>query len=190
VLNNVVILANQGIVARLESEASVMRNLMVVNNTVLGASDNAFSIRGCQQADKSVIVTGNVLVANDPMGFGYRMPDPTGNMIATANYYEGQDLAEASPPVMNKLAAPLAAIFVNPTMNVPGADLLPAAGSPLIGKADPATAPPVDFDLTPRPMASPDVGAYQRTGAPSDAGAAEAWAGTGRSRRASRAARQ
>jgi MYXO-CTERM domain-containing protein len=98
------------------------------------------------------------------------MPDPTGNMVATANYYEGQDYGEASPPVMNKLTQALSAIFVNPTTTVPGADLMPATGSPLIGKADPATAPPVDFDLTPRPMASPDVGAYQRNGAPSDAG--------------------
>jgi hypothetical protein len=163
VVNNVVILSNQGIAARLEAEASVMRNLTVINNTVYDASDNAFSIRGCQTADASVIVTGNALIAVDPMGFGYRMPDPTGAMVARANDYTGLDYAEAAPPVMNKLGASLAALFTSPTTNVPGADLMPAPGSPLLGEADPPTAPPVDFDLTPRPSASPDVGAYQRT---------------------------
>jgi hypothetical protein len=162
VVNNVILEADQGIAARLEEEASVMRNLSVVNNTVYGATDNAFSIRGCQNADSSVIVTGNALFAVDAAGFGYRMPDPVGAMDATANYYEGQDYADASPPVMNKLAQPGSAIFVNPTETVPGADFMLAAGSPLIDVADPKTAPPVDFDLAMRPVGKgPDVGAYE-----------------------------
>jgi hypothetical protein len=82
VVNNVIIDADQGIAARLEEEASVMRNLSVVNNTVYGATDNAFSIRGCQAADSSVIVTGNALFAVDAAGFGYRMPDPVGAMLS------------------------------------------------------------------------------------------------------------
>ena len=181
VLNNVIIQSNQGIAARLESEASSMQNLTVVNNTVLGATDYAFSIRGCQQADKSVVVTNNVFIANDANGYGYRMPDPVGSMIATANYYQGLDYAEASPPVMNKLTAPLSAIFVNPTTSVPGADLMPAPGSPLLDKGDPATAPPLDFDLAMRPSgAGPDVGAYERgaastTDGGADGGAPEHW---------------
>jgi MYXO-CTERM domain-containing protein len=161
VINNVVLQSNQGIAARLEEEATVMRNLTVVNNTVYDATDNAFSIRGCQTADTSVIVTGNALIAVEASGFGYRMPDPVGAMIARANYYEGQDYAEAAPPVMNKLTASLAALFTSPSTALPGADLMPAAGSPLIGQADPPTAPPLDFDLAMRPAASPDVGAYQ-----------------------------
>ncbi len=163
VVNNVIIASDQGIAARLESEATVMRNLTVINNTVLGATDNAFSIRGCQTADASVVVTGNALFAADAAGYGYRMPDPVGSMVATANYYEGLDYAEAAPPVMNQLTQPLSAIFTDPTTTVPGADLMPAAGSPLLAKADPGTAPPMDFDLTMRPAAAPDVGAYQRT---------------------------
>jgi MYXO-CTERM domain-containing protein len=169
VVNNVIIGSNQGIAARLESEATEMRNLVVVTNTVLGATDNAFSIRGCQTADQSVVVTGNALLADDAAGYGYRMPDPVGSMIATANYYEGLDYAEAAPPVMNELTQPLTAIFTNPTTQVPGADLMPAAGSPLVDKADPATSPPVDFDLTMRPIgAGPDVGAYERGGDPAN----------------------
>jgi len=163
VVNNLILQSNQGIAARLESEASVMRNLTVVNNTVYGATDNAFSIRGCQKADASVIVTGNALFAVGTAGFGYRMPDPLGNMIAKANYYEGQDYAEAAPPVMNHLAASDGAIFVTASMSVPGADFMLAAGSPLIDVADKGTAPANDFDLATRPVgAGPDVGAYER----------------------------
>jgi hypothetical protein len=162
VLNNVILQSNQGIAARLESEASVMRNLSVVNNTVYDATDSAFSIRGCQQADSSVVVTGNALLAVEASGFGYRMPDPVGGMVARANYYEGQDYAEAAPPVMNKLTAAPSALFVNPTTQVPGADFMPAKGSPLVDVADPKTAPADDFDLAMRPVgAGPDVGAYE-----------------------------
>ncbi len=63
---------------------------------------------------------------------------------------------------MNKLTQPPSAIFVNPTTKIPGADFMLAAGSPLVDKADPATAPPIDFDLAMRPVgAGPDVGAYE-----------------------------
>ncbi len=162
VLNNVIVQSDQGIAARLESEATEMRNLSVVNNTVWGATDNAFSIRGCQQADGSVVVTGNALLAVAASGYGYRMPDPVGSMVALANYYQGQDYAEAAPPVMNELTAAATAIFVSPSMSVPGADFMLAAGSPLLDQADPATAPADDFDLSLRPVGKgPDVGAYE-----------------------------
>jgi MYXO-CTERM domain-containing protein len=162
VMNNVILQSDQGIAARLESEASEMRNLSVVNNTVYGATDNAFSIRGCSQADSSVVVTSNAFLAVQASGFGYRMPDPIGSMIATANYYEGQDYAEAPPPVMNKLTAPASALFVSPSMKVPGADFMLAPGSPLVDKGDAKTAPMDDFDLAMRPAGNgPDVGAYE-----------------------------
>ena len=161
VVNNVVVGANQGIAARLESEASDMRNLSVIANTVY-VTDYAFSIRGCQNADASVIVTNNAFIAVQSSAFGYRMPDPLGGMIAKANYFEGQDYAEASPPVMNKLSAAPSAIFVNAQSNIPGADFMLAAGSPLVDVGDAPTAPADDFDFAARPSgAGPDVGAYE-----------------------------
>ena len=162
VVNNVVVASNQGIAARLESEASDMRNLSVVNNTVYDATDYAFSIRGCQNADASVIVTNNAFIAVQPAGFGYRMPDPLGAMVAKANYYSGQDYAEAAAPIMNKLSSAPSAIFVNASSTIPGADFMLAAASPLVDVGDPATAPSDDFDLATRPSgAGPDVGAYE-----------------------------
>jgi MYXO-CTERM domain-containing protein len=78
---------------------------------------------------------------------------------------------------MNKMTAALSAVFVDPTETVPSADLMPAKGSPLIGKGDAKTAPAVDFDLAVRPPGvAPDVGAYQ-TGATmdQDGGVAPHW---------------
>ncbi len=93
-------------------------------------------------------------------------------MVASANYFEGQDYAEAAPPVMNKLSDAASALFASPSTTVPGADFMPAAGSSLIDKADPATAPADDFDLAPRPVgAGPDVGAYE-----SGSGSSKHWA--------------
>lgn len=160
--NNLILGSNQGIAARLEDEAPDMKNLRVVNNTVYDASDHAFSIRGCQKADASVVVTGNAFLAVQASGFGYRMPDPVGSMVAKANYFEGKDYAEAAPPVMIPLPAAASALFVNPSATLPGADFMLKAGSALIDAADGPTAPADDFDLAARPSgAGPDVGAYE-----------------------------
>lgn len=160
--NNVIVGSNQGIAARLEDEASEMRNLTVRNNTVFGATDYAFSIRGCQNADASVVVTNNALFAVDAKGFGYRMPDPLGAMVAAANYFQGQDYAEAAPPVMNPLSAPAGSVFMSPSTAFPGADFRLVSGSPLVDHGDAGSAPADDFDLAPRPVGSaPDVGAYE-----------------------------
>jgi hypothetical protein len=160
--NNVILDANQGIAARLEDEVSMMRNLSVLHNTVYGVTDYAFSIRGTQMADASVVVANNAFIATDPNAFGYRMPDDPGAMAAAANYYLGQDYAEAAPPVMIKLTAAPSAIFVSPGMMVPGADLALAPGSPLIDVGSSLAMTTNDFDLSPRPIGNgPDVGAYE-----------------------------
>ncbi len=103
VINNIVVASNQGIAARLESEVPDMKNVRILHNTVYDASLYAFSIRGTQKADASVVVAGNAFVAVQAMGYGYRMPDPLGGAVVKANYYAGLDYAEAPASAMSKL---------------------------------------------------------------------------------------
>jgi len=162
VANNLILVANIGIAARLEDEVPDMRNLRVVNNTVYDVTDHAFSIRGCQNADTSVVVANNALIAVQPMAFGYRAPDPIGGMVFVANYFTGQDYAEASAPAVNAITQPLSQVFVAPSDTANQADFMPKMGSVLVDAADSMTAPSEDFDLAPRPSGpKPDVGCYE-----------------------------
>jgi MYXO-CTERM domain-containing protein len=163
--NNLVIQADIGIAARLESEVSTLRNLRVVSNTVYSVTDHAFSIRGTQTADASVVVANNALVAVNASAFGYRWPDAMGQTVALNNYYSGQDYAEVKAPAMIKLTAAPTALFAASSTAIPGADFLPKAGGGLIDTGSAAQAPATDFDLSPRPAgAGPDVGAYETGG--------------------------
>ena len=160
--NNLIIAANVGITARLEDEVPQMRNLRVVHNTVYGVTDHAFSIRGCQDSDATVVVSNNVFVVVDPNAFGYRAPDPVGGMVFVANYFTGMDYAEASAPAVQAITQPLADVFVSPNEALDQADFMPAMGSVLVDAADPATSSADDFDLAARSVGQADVGAYER----------------------------
>jgi len=160
--NNLVVDADIGIAARLEDEANVMRNLRVVNNTVYGTSDHAFSIRGCAGADASVVVANNVFAAVRPGAFGYRMPDPLGAMRAEQNHVQGEDYGEASAPVVIAISAPLDALFASPGSIGADTDFMPLPGSALVDTGASMLAASDDFDVTARPSgAGPDVGAYE-----------------------------
>lgn len=160
--NNVVVDTDIGIAARLEDEATDMRNLRVVNNTVYRTTDHAFSIRGCATADSSVVVVNNVFAAVVSGAFGYRMPDPTGAMLAAQNRYQGADYGEASPPVMIPITVPLDTVFASPGSVGANTDFMPLAGSVLVDTGTSTSAASDDYDGATRPSGSaPDVGAYE-----------------------------
>jgi hypothetical protein len=167
--NNLVITSNIGIAARLESEASALRNLRVVHNTVFGATDHAFSIRSTDSADSSVVVANNAFFTGNDTAYGYRWPEAIGGAVAEANYYTGLDYAEVSAPAMIRLAGTEASAFVALSSSVPGADFMPAAGGPLVDVGSAVAGTTEDFDLASRPAgAGPDVGAYEQRGDLSD----------------------
>lgn len=160
--NNLVITADIGIAARLESEASALRNLVVVHNTVFDVTDHAFSIRSTDSADSSVIVANNAFFTGNDTAFGYRWPEAIGGTVAEANYYTGQDYAEVGEPAMIRLSGTEASAFVALSSSVPGADFMPAAGGPLVDVGSSVAGTTDDFDLAARPVnAGPDVGAYE-----------------------------
>jgi hypothetical protein len=160
--NNLIVVANIGIAARLESEVPNMRNLRVVHNTVYDVTDHAFSIRGSQNADASVVVANNALIAVQASAFGYRAPDPLGGTVFVANYFTGQDYAEASAPAVIAITQPIAEVFTAPSSTIDKADFMPLMASVLVDHADPPTSSTEDFDLAPRPFGpAADVGCYE-----------------------------
>ena len=167
--NNVIITTDIGIAARQESEVSNLRNLRVLHNTIYDVTDHAFSIRGTQNSDDSVVVANNVFITVDGSAFGYRWPDGMGGSVAEANFFTGQDYAEVSEPAMIRLNDAPTAVFVNPSTTVPGADFMLVMGGPLVDVGSTVAGTADDFDLTSRPQGSGvDVGAYEEGGDPAE----------------------
>ena len=144
-----------GISSGPHAQVPQMRNVTIVNNTIYG-NPTCLSIRWSGAT--------NMVLANNatycPGTTAVSASGLTGSSITVkSNYVEGS-LSGASVDGSRFVSGgSAAAVFTSPGQ----IDFWPVPGSPLIGKADAAWTPPLDFNE--RTRASPfDVGAYETDG--------------------------
>jgi hypothetical protein len=150
-----------GISAGPHAQVPQMRNVTIVNNTIYG-NPTCLSIRWSGAT--------NMVLANNatycPGTTAVSASGLTGGSITVkSNYVEG-GLSGASVDGSRFVSGgSAAAVFAGPAQM----DFWPVPGSPLIGKADAAWTPPLDFNE--RTRASPfDVGAYETDGVAANPG--------------------
>ena len=123
------------------AQVPVMRNVTIVNNTVIGSMP--MSGWGGSSQPQSLIVANNVI-------YGGSMSTPPAAATVVAN---------------RQFASGTTGVFVDSNNR----NFWPASGSPLIGTANAAHVPLIDFNRTAR-IAPMDVGAYETEGNSSNPG--------------------
>jgi Right handed beta helix region len=126
----------------------------VINNTIVG---NSVGVEVDNQTDSSAAIFRNNIIANNEIGleddFGSgRLPPTWQNNLLYNNPTEYSGISDLTGTMGNLLGNPL---FVSST------DFHLTLSSPAIANGSALLAPPVDFDGTPRPANSIDIGAYQ-----------------------------
>ncbi len=155
VRNNLILNSDVGIVSAPHSQVASMRNIMIVNNTVVGHPECLYlrwsGASGMTLANNAVYCGGGTAVnAAGLSGAG---------VTIKANFVEGAMSGASIDATRFATGGTTATGF----RNVSGKDLWPLPSSPLIGHADPVLAPPLDFGENPR-TAPNDVGAYESDG--------------------------
>ncbi len=152
VRNNVLLGSNANGIAMQPHQAGAPRNLVVVHNTVLHATNDAISVSD---------PVGQVTLANNALyaqrGSAIAVFGDAGWVTALGNVGEGgvSGLAGGVAPGM------LTTDFVDPHYRgEPPIDLFPSLGSTLVGAGDPAHAVHDDFNCLSRSGDPPDAGAY------------------------------
>ena len=148
VRNNIIIGAP---VAFQRHQAGSPSNLEFVNNTVI-VPGNAINLR---DVSGSVVIANNAVYSQSGTAINVISGDLS-QLTVSGNVGQGGITGVAGGFIEGN---GLTADFINPNYQGPQIDLFPALGSALIGAADPAYAPAVDFNGDAR-TTSVDAGAY------------------------------
>jgi len=154
VRNNIVMNSDYGIVAQLQNPMSSVRNVTIVNNTLVGSFGTALRIRW--SGASNMVLTNNAIY--NPGGTAADLSGLSGASISVKrNYVQGSGASIDNNAFFDGGSAAFA--FVD-SANM---DVWPAPNSILRGVADASFAPALDFNATVR--TSPyDVGAYETEG--------------------------
>lgn len=160
VRNNIIFdCQTSGITAAPHAAVPQLRNTTIVHNTIFGCQTgvrlNWANAENMKLANNAIYCAGGVAIRADGLGAAVaRNNGVSGRLIGVTlddrQFFDGGDAALA---------------FVDAQRH----DFWPRQGSPLLGRADAAFAPPLDFNLTKR-VPPFDVGAYQAGGAPKNPG--------------------
>jgi hypothetical protein len=160
VRNNIIFdCAATGITATPHAALREVRDVTIVNNTLV---NHPRGILMRWSGSRNVILANNAVycpgrTAIDASGLG--------EAIIRANYVEGRLVGVTVDGGRFCDGGPLAEVFIAPEHK----DFWPRPGSVLIGHAETAFAPELDFNRTTR-QAPSDVGAYESTGEPQNPG--------------------
>lgn len=150
--NNLIFNAGNGINSHTH-QGAVPSDLLIVHNTVIGASDRC--LRASDWGGSTGIVVANNAFYCDGGG-AVRLNGGEGDIVFVGNVITGSVEGVSDGYVVGNGAD-------QDFADVAALDAWPTAGSPLIDQAEAAHAAEYDFNWTPR-GGSPDVGAYEWQG--------------------------
>lgn len=165
VRNNLVFnTGERGIYTGDSSDRGTFTELVISHNTIVDTGWWGIYLEHWAEGE-GMVLANNVI--SNPTGYALTTEEEEGD-ISEANYIQANVVTGLVWGEFDELAGHFQAGFGSQDfVDAPGWNFYPADGSSLVGQADPsgsAWVPEVDFNDYPRDGASPDVGAYERSG--------------------------
>ena len=151
--NNLILNSDVGITAAPHSQVSLMKNVTIANNTIVG-NDQGIYVRwsgatNMALANNAIYSPGGTAVNGSGLGAS----------LVLANYVEGSLSGVSLDPERFLAGGSASSVF----RDASAMDLWPTSSAPFLGKASASFAPATDFNERAR-TAPFDVGAYERDG--------------------------